>query len=161
MALRHVVALATLTVLALMPLLLLMRPSTAGESPFERHVTVELDGVAYVVYLADTQAKWRAGYMNVTSYDPAGVGAVGMLFLFGRNDTWCFWMKNTRLPLRIVWASGSRVTAWALGQPMDESPICHYGDKVLELRPDVPVPIRVSVSNGLVTVQGGSSSSRS
>lgn len=141
-------------------LALLLRAQAPAESPFASHVTVALDGVPYVVYLADTPAKRRAGYMNATSYDPAGVGAVGMLFLFGSNGTWCFWMKNTALPLKIVWISGSRTTAWALGRPMDESPICNYGDKVLELRPDLPVPMWVSVSNGLVTGQGGSSSPR-
>jgi len=45
-------------------------------------------------------------------YDFRSVGAVGMLFIFGRNSTWCFWMRDT--PLRIVWISGSRAAQEAL-----------------------------------------------
>jgi hypothetical protein len=112
-------------------------------SPFSSIAGASLDGVTYSVYVADNEIRWTLGYMNVSSYDPRGVGAVGMIFLFPRNDTYCFWMKNTRLPLVIVWISGEAVTGWAGGVPLDERPMCGYGDKVLELRPDIPKPKRV------------------
>jgi hypothetical protein len=48
-------------------------------------------------------------------------------------------------PFTIVWISGEAVTGWAQGQPLNERPVCGYGDKVLELRPDVAVPRRVRI----------------
>ena len=67
-----------------------------------------------------------------------------MLFKFPRASTLCFWMKNTKIPLRIVWINGEAATSWHLANPLDETPVCGYGDKVLELRPDLPAPSRVS-----------------
>jgi uncharacterized membrane protein (UPF0127 family) len=76
--------------------------------------------------MADNAVRWALGYMNVSSYDPKGVGAVGTIFLFPRNDTYCFWMKNTRLLLAIVWISGEAVTGLAGGVSLDEKPMCNY-----------------------------------
>jgi len=124
--------------LILPPLLLLI-------SPFSSVYTISLDGITYSVYVADNWVRWTLGYMNVSSYDPRGVGSVGMIFLFASNGTYCFWMKNTNIPLTIVWISGETVTGWVQGRPLDERPVCGYGDKVLELRPDVAMPRRVSI----------------
>ena len=55
-----------------------------------------------------------------TSYDLKAVGAVGMLFIFGGNLTWCFWMRDT--PLRIVWISGYRAAQEVLAQPLSDAP---------------------------------------
>ena len=121
------------------------RGAAPSNDPFAETTTVLLDGSPYVVYVADTPAKQTRGYMNATSYDPRGVGAVGMLFLFGRNSTWCFWMHDTYLPLRIVWVSGTEVTQEVLAQPLNDTPICGYGDKALELEPTIPPPAVVVV----------------
>ncbi|AEA11928.1 hypothetical protein TUZN_0432 [Thermoproteus uzoniensis 768-20] len=125
----------------------LAAPHNAARSddPFSRTVVVLLDGTPYTVYLADTPAKWTRGYMNSTSYDPRGVGAVGMLFLFGKNSTWCFWMHDTYIPLRIVWVEGVKVTGQIVAQPLNDTPICGYGDKALELNPEIPPPETVVV----------------
>ncbi|AAL64565.1 DUF192 domain-containing protein [Pyrobaculum aerophilum] len=114
-------------------------------SPFSSTSTIYIDGAPAVVYVADNVAKWSIGYMNVSSYDPRGVGAVGMLFLFPTNSTYCFWMKNTRLPLKMVWISGDTATTWALGTPYSTTPICGYGDKVLEVRTDVQTPKTIKI----------------
>lgn len=78
--------------------------------------------------------------MNTTSYDPRGVGAVGMVFLFGENSTRCFWMHDTYIPLRIVWVSGTGVTKSVLARLLNDTSICGYGDKVLEIDPRLPAP---------------------
>jgi uncharacterized membrane protein (UPF0127 family) len=83
--------------------------------------------------------------MNVSTYDPRGVGAVGMVFLFPTNSTYCFWMKNTKIPLKIVWVAGTSPTTWSYGRPLDTTHICGFGDKVLELMPDFPTPTRVEI----------------
>lgn len=129
--------------LALVYLIARSRAPPPQNDPFAETTTVTLDGSPYVVYVADTPAKQTRGYMNTTSYDPRGVGAVGMLFLFGRNSTWCFWMHDTYLPLRIVWVSGTEITQEVLAQPLNDTPICGYGDKVLELEPTIPPPVVV------------------
>ncbi|ACB40684.1 DUF192 domain-containing protein [Pyrobaculum neutrophilum] len=128
-----------------MALWLIVGVAIALASPFTNTAVVELDGAKYAVYTADNLARWTIGYMNVTAYDPRGVGAVGMLFVFPKNSTYCFWMKNTYLPLRMVWIAGETVTQSALAAPLDTTPICGYGDKVLELRPDLPPPAVVAV----------------
>jgi Uncharacterized conserved protein len=77
---------------------------------FSSIIAISLDGEVKPVYLADNGVKWTLSYMNVSSYDPRGVGAVGMLFIFPGNNTYCFWMKNAEVPLVIVWIRGEAVT---------------------------------------------------
>lgn len=114
-------------------------------SPFTSVATASIDGVEYKLYVADTPIKHAVGYMNATSYDPRGVGAVGMVFIFSKNSTYCFWMKNTALPLRIVWTSGVKVTHHAVGVPHDVRSVCGFGDKVFELRPDISTPKSINM----------------
>ena len=71
-----------------------------------------------VVCVANTPAKEMA--VIVSLHDFRGVGAVGMLFIFGGNLTWCFWMRDT--PLRIVWISGYRAAQEILAHPLDDAP---------------------------------------
>jgi hypothetical protein len=61
------------------------------------------------------------------------MGAVGMLFIFGGDLTWCFWMRDTLL--RMVWISGYRAAQEALAQSLDDAPYAAYGD---ELEPTMP-----------------------
>ncbi len=92
---------------------------------------VMLGETLWVVSVVNTPAKQVAGIASL--YDLRGMGAVGMLFIFGGNLTWCFWMRDT--PLRIVWISGSRAAQEALAQPLDDAPYAAYGD---ELEPTMP-----------------------
>jgi uncharacterized membrane protein (UPF0127 family) len=67
----------------------------------------------WVVCVVDTPAKLVAGIVSL--YDLRDMGAVGMLFIFGGNLTWCFWMRDT--PFRIVWISGYRAAQEVLASP--------------------------------------------
>lgn len=49
--------------------------------------------------LADTPIKRAQGLMFRAQLPPNR----GMLFAFGDLQSWSFWMKNTRIPLDIVW----------------------------------------------------------
>jgi uncharacterized membrane protein (UPF0127 family) len=49
--------------------------------------------------LADTPLKRGRGLMFREQLPPDR----GMLFTFGDMQTWSFWMKNTKIPLDIVW----------------------------------------------------------
>jgi uncharacterized membrane protein (UPF0127 family) len=79
---------------------------------------VMLGETLWVVCVANTPAKQVA--VNTTSYDLRGMGAIGMLFIFGGNLTWCFWMRDT--PLRLVWISGYRAAQEVLAQPLSDAP---------------------------------------
>ncbi len=65
--------------LILPPLLLLI-------SHFSSVATASLDGMTHPVYVADNEVRWTLGYMNVSSYDPRGVGSVGMVFFPQKRD---------------------------------------------------------------------------
>ena len=51
------------------------------------------------VEIADTPKKHAQGLMNRKSLDQDS----GMLFLFDTEAKYCFWMKNTLIPLDIIW----------------------------------------------------------
>ena len=79
----------------------------AEESGANPSVTrLELDGVAFHPELALTSASRIRGLMNRRK-----VPVDGMLFVFRRDTTGGFWMKDTLVPLTIVFfdARGSRV----------------------------------------------------
>ncbi|MEM1787832.1 MAG: DUF192 domain-containing protein [Pyrobaculum sp.] len=109
-------------------------------SPFTSTIVVYIDEVDYTLYVADTPIKQAVGYMNTTSYDPRGIGAIGMAFIFTTNSTYCFWMKDTDITLRIIWVRGVEVTKSVVATPRDTTPICGVGDKVVELNPKISTP---------------------
>lgn len=65
-------------------------------------VVVESDGVErrWPVWLAAEEAQRQRGLMEVT--DPDLGGRLGMAFWFSSSTEGGFWMRNTRLPLTIV-----------------------------------------------------------
>jgi uncharacterized membrane protein (UPF0127 family) len=56
-------------------------------------------GTVIYAELADTPMKRGRGLMFREHLPPDR----GMLFTFGDSQTWSFWMKNTKIPLDIVW----------------------------------------------------------
>ena len=56
-------------------------------------------GTVLYAELADTPVKRGRGLMFRDQLAPDR----GMLFTFGDLQTWSFWMKNTKIPLDIVW----------------------------------------------------------
>ena len=107
--------------------------------PFDSTATLLIEGRAYTVYVAEGPEEWGLGYMGQQDYDPRGIGAVGMAFPFGRAGRWCLWMRDTVLPLRAAWILNGTVTAVAYLRPLDERPVCGWGDTVVELSPTVDV----------------------
>lgn len=57
------------------------------------------DGVTIYSEIADTPGKRTIGLMYRTHMPPDH----GMLFLFPDSKRWTFWMKNTKMPLDILW----------------------------------------------------------
>jgi uncharacterized membrane protein (UPF0127 family) len=81
-------------VLALLCLLFAATGGCANQEP-----VVELNGRQFVVELAQTRAEQARGLMFREELEPEA----GMLFVFSREAPRSFWMKNTRIPLDILY----------------------------------------------------------
>lgn len=77
--------------------------------------------VSFQVEIADDEAERQQGLMYRTSLAPDR----GMLFQFDRAAPRAFWMKNTYIPLDIIYigADGRIVSIAAMAEPFNEAPI--------------------------------------
>ena len=97
---------------------------TAGAAPCrEDAVTLRGDGdqARFRVELADEEAERAQGLMN---RDTLAQGA-GMLFVYPQPQQVAFWMKNTRIPLDMIFldAGGTVQKVHHEAVPHDETPI--------------------------------------
>jgi uncharacterized protein len=81
---------------------------------------VELAGKRYAVEVADTDPERERGLMFRDSL-PADRG---MLFVHEREEPQAYWMKNTRIPLDILYFDGAR----KLVSQQRDVPPCSLGD---------------------------------
>jgi uncharacterized membrane protein (UPF0127 family) len=97
-------------------------------------------GAVYAVELARTPEEQAQGLMFRESLPER----TGMLFLFSDASPHQFWMKNTMIPLDIVWLDGSgRVLFVSANTPPCRADPCpNYG-------PEVPAPIVLEIAGGL------------
>jgi len=65
---------------------------------------VQAGGKSYNVETAVTKAERNYGLMNRAEM----AADAGMLFIFPRSDVYGFWMKNTLIPLDIIWISENK-----------------------------------------------------
>ena len=118
--LRRAFALAA----AALVILLAAGMSTAGE-PGRKAVTFYEDGrkngCTFTVELALTPEEQEKGLMYRRSLDPDG----GMLFIFDRDEIRSFWMRNTLIPLDMVFVNSSMkvVSIYEFAKPGDETGI--------------------------------------
>ena len=98
--------LACAVALALVPVL---GGCAAPEGPW-----VELKGKRFSVEIADDDAERARGLM----FRDAMARESGMLFLFERQEPQAFWMRNTRIPLDIIYFDSKRtLVSTAAGTP--------------------------------------------
>jgi uncharacterized membrane protein (UPF0127 family) len=101
------------------------------------------------VYLATTLRQEETGLMNFTTMGNCyGRGScIGMLFLFPGAEQLCFWMKNTRMPLRQSWiaANGSVVYVYN-AVPESEKSVCYNATAVLETQQNFTIGVGDRVS---------------
>ena len=106
-----------LSVLAVTALAAGITPSTADEGVVP---VVMPNGVTIQAELADTPQKRAKGLM----YRETLARDRGMLFTFAEAQPWTFWMKNTRIPLDIVWMDGKK----RIIHVERNVPVCHRTD---------------------------------
>jgi uncharacterized membrane protein (UPF0127 family) len=74
--------------------------------PSETRIVIA--GVTLYVEIASTSAQQQAGLSNRHSLAPDH----GMLFVFGSEGEWGFWMKDMRFSLDIIWFNSERNTVF-------------------------------------------------
>jgi uncharacterized membrane protein (UPF0127 family) len=115
---------ATLTSIAIS---LQAQPQTSAPLPQSRHAPSQRAEVAFpdrtVVQaeVAATEAEREHGLMSRSSLGDLD----GMIFVFGEPGLHAFWMKDTLIPLDMIWLdSGGRVVSLAESVPPCKTPTC-------------------------------------
>lgn len=104
--------------------------------------TIEIEGTEYEVLIADTEELRETGLQGVTSL-PTNEG---MLFVFDSPEKVSFWMKDTYIPLDIIYISqdGEVLQVFPNCAPMDDTLLEADTDEVkyvLELNPESGVNV--------------------
>ena len=103
--------------IVLLPLLACAMSGCAGAS----QPWVEIAGQRYAVELADDDAERARGLM----FRDAMPADHGMLFIHDRQEPQAYWMKNTRIPLDILYFDSGR----RLVSQQRDVPPCSAGDR--------------------------------
>ncbi len=92
------------------------------------------DATVITAEVADSYPERSRGLSNRDSLD----ADKGMLFLFTKSDQYGFWMKDTRIPLDIIWINNAKVVDLVTLEPQSGDNIPQYtpaveANAVLEL----------------------------
>ena len=101
--------------LSLLPLLLALSACASARTPW-----VEVGGERFQVEVADDDAERARGLM----FRDAMADDHGMLFIHDRQEPQAYWMKNTRIPLDILYFDRDR----RLVSQQRDVPPCSLGD---------------------------------
>jgi len=129
-------------------LLLLLLPVVAAATC--RDTVVDLRGdwgaARFTVTVADDPGERAQGLMNVPEM-PRGSG---MLFVYERPQTASFWMRNTLIPLDMIFmdATGTVTRVHENAVPLDETPIPGGDDVLLVLEINGGLAGRLGVAPG-------------
>lgn len=80
---------------------LALSPGHAQATQYTEWPTVNktIDGIEYTLHIADSDIKRQQGFMHVKSI----TGNNGILFEFDKVGKHCMWMKNTHVPLVVIY----------------------------------------------------------
>lgn len=91
---------------------------------------IDIEGNIYIVKVAETDDEFDDGLMGVEELPENE----GMLFPFKERQELSFWMKDTIIPLDIIFISpDNEVVKLIKGEPLSEEPIIGDAQYVLEL----------------------------
>ena len=115
-------------------------PAAITPAPASGPRVVLPSGAVYAVELARTPEEQAQGLMFRESLGERR----GMIFLFSDASPHQFWMKNTMIPLDIVWLDGSGRVLFVSADtpPCRADPCPNYG-------PEIPAPIVLEIAGGL------------
>ena len=82
-------------------------PATAQPQPQSGPRVIFPDGFVVNVEVANTNELRAQGLMYRDQLKPGA----GMIFFFAEDDVYPFWMKNTLIPLDMIWIDSSRKVA--------------------------------------------------
>ena len=120
----------------LSPLCLLLLAACASA----REPWVELDGKHYAVEIANTDATRERGLMFRKRMDSGR----GMLFIHDRQEPLAYWMKNTLIPLDILFFDNQR----RLVAQQRDVPPCTLGDACPAYPSDAPARYVLELNAG-------------
>lgn len=101
---------------------------------------VELAGQRYAVEIADDHAERARGLMFRDALDARS----GMLFVYPGEEPQSFWMKNTRIPLDILYFNAAR----RLVSQQRDVPPCTQGDRCPPYLSDAPARYVLELNAG-------------
>ena len=101
--------------------LALLAVSSLSSCASAREPWVELAGPRYAIEIADNDAERARGLM----YRDAMDAGRGMLFIHDAEEPQAYWMKNTRIPLDILYFDDGR----KLVSQQRDVPPCSLGDR--------------------------------
>jgi len=97
-------ALSMLAPVAMAAVMIIISGCIGNGGPSGGMNTVCIRGSCFSVELAVTPQERATGLMNRDSTEPGK----GMLFIFEQEGVYSFWMKDTRMPLDMIWISADR-----------------------------------------------------
>ncbi|MCX6791385.1 MAG: DUF192 domain-containing protein [Candidatus Gribaldobacteria bacterium] len=109
---------------------------------FKKNSQVCFQNNCFKVEVAQTEAKRERGLMLRKSL----AGDAGMFFIFDQASVCPFWMKNTLIPLDMIWLNQNKEIVF-LAQNV---PPCTQGDSCSSITPDQPAKYVLELNAGQV-----------
>jgi len=100
---RRVLLLSLPVVIAILSAIAIVLPGIYNTSQDKSQASLCIKGSCFSVEIVDTPEERARGLMFRESLAPES----GMLFVFGQEGRQGFWMKNTLIPLDIIWMDGA------------------------------------------------------